>query len=60
MSKLKGYKTLLLNGIAFIYILLPILGIEVPVPEEEVIAAVLTVANIVLRFATNTSVGKSE
>lgn len=57
---LKGYRTIILNGLAVIYLVLPMIGIDVPLPEQESITAgVLAIMNLGLRKVTTTPVGEA-
>lgn len=60
MNKIKGFRTMTVNILALIYLALPLLGIDVPVPEQEAITAgVLALVNIGLRTITTTPMGEA-
>ncbi len=61
MSRFKGYKTLVTNGVALLVAIGAMTGVVIPESEQTaVIAGIFAVANIILRFMTNTAVGKAE
>ena len=58
-NALKGYRTLILNGVAFATAMLAVLGVEV-LPDEgnAVTLGAIALVNIGLRIVTNTSLGQ--
>ena len=60
MQKLAGYKTLAVNGLTLLGMILAALtGTITDTGTLQVIVILMTVANIILRFLTNSPVGKS-
>lgn len=58
MSKLKGYRTLIINGLTAVATIGALLTGQVSDPETlKAIILVVAVANAVLRFLTDTPVG---
>lgn len=58
---MKGYRTVAVNVLALVYLLLPVFGMDVPVPEQEAITAgVIAVINVFMRMITTTRVGHNE
>lgn len=61
MNKFKGWKTLVTNGVALLVAIGAMTGVVIPESEQAAaIAGIFAVANIILRFMTNTAVGKAE
>ena len=61
MSRFKGYKTLIGNGVALIVALGAFTGVIIPESDQTALVAGLIAAfNIVNRFFTTTAVGKAE
>ncbi len=61
MSKLKGWKTLTINVAVFVVMLGGALTGQITDPDTiRIVALATTVANVVMRFFTDTGVGKAE
>lgn len=57
---LKGYRTIIVNVLAIVYVVLASSGVDIPAPEQETISAgIIAIANVVMRFITDTKVGES-
>ncbi len=55
---LKGYRTLIVNVVAFFVAIGTMFGLDIaPEAQTEITVGVLAVANIVLRFVTTTPIG---
>ena len=57
----KGYRTLIVNGVALLASLLVMAGIDIPAEtQSQISTGILAVVNIVLRFITDSKAGSQE
>lgn len=57
---MKGYRTIIVNVLALIFSLALFFGLDISAESQgEITAGVLAVANIALRFITDTPVGQN-
>ena len=57
---MKGWKTITTNVVALVFAAAVYFGLEIPEPDPAVVAGVLALINIILRFITTTPVGARE
>ncbi len=61
MNRFKGWRTITANAVALLVAFGALTGVVIPESDQAaLIAGIVAVVNIVLRFKTDTAVGKAE